>query len=109
MAGVLNENRAAILADCKIGFLLLGFICIPRLDAATAAERFDRVWRNSEFLANTGVRIVEFSELKNTVYGILFDIITSFSIVIIWRHTYVGATSRLLLDRSYKCVLLLRR
>lgn len=105
----MGEKFAAILADFKISFLLLGFICIPRLDATTAAERFDRVWRDSEFLANTGVRIVEFSELKNTVYDILFDIIASFSIVIIWHHTYVGVTSRLLLDRSYKCVLLLRR
>ena len=78
LAGVLDEKFAAILADFKVGFLLLGFICIPRLDATTAAERFDRVWRDSEFLANTGVRIVEFSELKNTVFDNRLNIITSF-------------------------------
>lgn len=44
LAGVLDEKFAAILADFKIGFLLLGFVGIPRLDAATAAEGLDRVW-----------------------------------------------------------------
>lgn len=78
LAGVLDEKFAAVLADFKIGFLLLGFIRIPRLDTATAAERFDRVWRDSEFLANTGIRIVEFSELKNTVFDNRLNIITSF-------------------------------
>lgn len=78
LAGVLDEKFAAVLADFKIGFLLLGFIRIPRLDTATATERFDRVWRDSEFLANTGIRIVEFSELKNTVFDNRLNIITSF-------------------------------
>lgn len=93
MAGVLDEKFAAILADFKISFLLLGFICIPRLDAATAAERFDRVWRDSEFLADTGVRIVEFSELKNTVFDNKLNIITSFLVLYCFAYTFRRTTS----------------
>lgn len=83
LAGVLDEKFAAIFADFKVCFLLFGFICIPGLDAVAAAEGLDRVRRDSEFLANASVRIVEFSELKNTAFDIMFDIITPFLIVIV--------------------------